>query len=267
MSYNYIDKYKKRLGRQGTDNGQAYASNTIAFINANFHASPTFKKVEVASSILDIIEIDTRIVEVERMGNLRQVLFRPFESLPIGTYIKFDGEVWIVSDLCKSYEYQTTALIQKCNHKIRWSTSENWLDSYGNLDTTKIKEFDCIVSQSPLGSKASQGRFEIEWNRYDVNLAKGQLLIYVEKNEFTSSIGYNNRFIFGDNNVYEVSGIDDVSLIYDNYGIIQFTIKLSTKQEKDDFTNKIAFNKYGESVDEIITDNPTTDEDEGGRIW
>jgi hypothetical protein len=66
---NHIDKYKRRLGRNGDDVGKVYDNNTIAFIEATFHASPTFRVLEVKSTELThITEIDARVVEVERMG-------------------------------------------------------------------------------------------------------------------------------------------------------------------------------------------------------
>lgn len=264
----FYNKYKNRVKRKGNNVGEAYANNTIAFIDSNFHASPTFKVAQVVSSRLpNISEIDIRVTEVERMGSLREVLFRPNESLPIGSYVKFDDEVWLITDIWKSYEYQNRALVQKCNHKLKWATENSWTNIDGSINSDKIIEFDCIASQSSLGSKASQGRFELEFNKYDVTLPSGQLLIFVEKNDLTTNIRLNDRFIFGDTSVYQVIGVDDVSLVFNDYGIIQLTTKITTIQSRDDFKNYIAFNEYENNENSNEESNVEEEVDEGGRLW
>lgn len=246
----YLDKYRRRLNRNGSNTGEVYVSNTIAFIEATFHASPTFRVLEVHSTEFPLItNIDARVVEVERMGTLREVLFRPHQGLNIGTYVKFDGETWIVSDVWGDKNNQLKVMVQKCNRTLKWKDANE-----------NVLEVDCIASQSPLGSKANQGKNDIEWNKFDVRLPLGQLYVYIEKSDLTSVIRLNQRFIFG-SNVYEVFGIDDTSLVDKNgHGIIQLTVKVTTKQNGDDIENRIANNVY-ETTD--TTNNGET----GGLIW
>lgn len=256
----YIERYKKRIGRNGNNTGEAYANNTIAFIQSAFEASPTFHVLEVDSyEFPNIKEIDARVVEVERMGSLREVLFRPKQYLNIGTYVRFDNRTWIISDMWGDTTFSSRALVQRCNDKLRIALSEDWKDEDGVVDRNKVYEKYCVVSQSPLGSKATQGRHDIGFNQYDVMLPLGQLFVYVEKNDATEKVELNQRFIFGDN-VYEVYGVDDMSLTNeDGYGIIQYTVKLTIKQENDDFENGIAFNK--------IESKSETNGNTGGKLW
>lgn len=249
----YLDKYKLRLSRNGNNTGNVYANNTIAFIEATFSASPTFRVLDVKSTEFPLItKIDARVVEVERMGTLREVLFRPHQGLNTGTYVKFDGETWLVSDVWGSKEATNLkVLVQKCNRKLKWLDKNN-----------APQEVDCIASQSPLGSKAMQGKNDIEWNKFDVRLPLGQLYVFVEKNSLTSTLKMNQRFIFG-GNVYEIFGIDDTTSVDKNgFGIIQLTIKVTTKQDADNFTSGIAFNIY-----DTVDPTPYIEEDKGGLIW
>lgn len=247
-----IDRYKRRMRRSGGDVGDAYKNNTIAFIESTFHASPTFRVMDVIRYGAPTEEMDARVVEIERLGTLREVILRPSDSLEVGTYVGFDGDTWLVID-----KYGGTGatsiklLIIKTNRMIRWR------DKYNIL-----KEFHCVASATDLGSKAKQSKNEIEWNKYDIRLPLGQLFISVEINEDTQNIDLNHRFIFG-RNVYEVTGIDDITSVSDDgSGIIQFTVKITTQRDsKDDFDKGIAFNDY---TSEIIEDE---NKDEGGRIW
>jgi hypothetical protein len=214
----------------------------------------------VSRQFTEIKEMEARVVEVERMGTLREVLFRPFQGLNIGTYVKFDNGTWLIFDQWgdrESAKYK--ALVQKCNRTLKWQDKEG-----------SIHELDCIASQSPLGSKASQGKQDIEWNKFDVSLPTGQLYVFVEKSNETVSFKMNQRFIFG-SNVYEVKGIDDTSFVdNDGFGIIQLLVKLDVKREADNFENRIAYNDFETNVSNVNetgtvdTEVPT---DTGGNIW
>lgn len=253
-----LDKYRRRVTRNGVDNvGKAFEENTIAFRESTFHASPTFRVIDVLNTELNTIEkMDARVVEVERMGSLREILFRPRQGLNVGTYVTFDGDTWIIFDKWGSVEAANISVMaQKCNRKIKWYDGSNTLQS-----------FDCVASATPLGSKANQGRNDIEWNKFDVRLPLGQLFVFVELNSATDRIDLNYRFVFG-TKVYEVFGVDDTTYIdKDGKGILQLTVKVSTIQHEDDFTNGIAHNNIdADSANGL--DAPNTDDENGGRLW
>ena len=243
------ERFNRRVGRNGNDIGEVYKSNTIAFIEATFHASPTFRVMEVESyNHPDITEMDARVVEIERLGTLREIVLRPNDSLDIGTYVKFDGDTWLLFDKYGGTGATSIKMLAiKCNRTIKWK------DKNGT-----IKEYDCVASATDLGSKSKQSKNEIEWNKYDVRLPLGQLFVSIELNPDTKEIDLNDRFIFG-RNVYEVTGIDDITSVgSDGYGIIQLTVKITTKQDRDDFEGRIALNEY---------DIEDTESGEGGSVW
>lgn len=277
---NYLDKYIKRLKRAGNNVGEAYNNNTISFIESTFHASPTYRIMEIESNnpmYSHITQMDGRVVEVERLGTLREIILRPTKNLEVGMYAKIDDEWFLLIDKYGSTAIKMLAI--KINQQLRWYDKDGVLQS-----------FKCVASATDLGSKARQSKNDIEWNKYDVRLPVGQLFVSVEKNSITETIGLNHRFIFG-RNVYEVVGIDDITTTNDEgYGIIQFTVRITTKSSQDDFENKVAYNKYlddGESVNRPYSINEDsnkiynsiskigdTKEEEkedtkgkGGRLW
>lgn len=240
----YSDKYKNRLRRSGNNIGEAYQNNTTAFMNATFDKSPTFRVLGVKSTQFpSITQMDARVIEIERMGNVREVIFRPNQSLDIGTYVTFDGDTWLIFDKYGNSGNSVKVLVQKCNSTLKWR------DKNGD-----IIEIDCVASASDLGAKTKQSKNDIELNKYDVRLPTGQLYVFVEANPLTRQIELNQRFIFG-KSVYEVVGIDDITSVNkDGFGIIQLTIKKTTSQLGDDFVNRIAVNQY-------------TTENTGGGFW
>lgn len=255
----HIEKYRARLTPFGENIGQAFQSNTDNFMETAFADSPTYRRMGVRGrQYPDITEIDGRVIEVERMGSLREILFRPSsEGLDVGTYVKFDDDIWIIFDRYG----KSKALASKTNRKLKWKDKNN-----------VYQEMECVASASDLGSKAKQSKNEIEWNKFDVRLPLGQLFVFVELTEETNQIGLNDRFLFG-RKAYEVTGIDDTSTVNrDGFGLLQLTIKVTTIREEDDFENGIAQNFYKDEVVPVPVEAPTEqpieeDTSEGGMIW
>jgi hypothetical protein len=199
--------------------------------------------------------MDARVVEIERLGSLREIVLRPNDSLEIGTYVKFDGYTWLLYDKYGGTGSTSIKMLAiRCNRLIKWKN-----------ETGELKEYECVASATDLGSKSKQSKNEIEWNKFDVRLPLGQLFVTVEVNPDTVKIKLNDRFIFG-RNVYEVTGIDDITGIDENdYGIIQLTVAITTKRTNDDFENDIAENIY--AIEETGETPVEPIEDEGGMIW
>lgn len=236
----YLNRYKSRLGYYGKNTGESLNSNTIAFVNANFKNAPTYRLVDVYKYGEDVKQMDARVIEVERLGTLREIVLRPNETLDIGTYIKFDSDVWLLYDKYgETGSLSIKLLAIKCNNTLKWKMND------GN-----ISEVNCTASTTDIGSKARQSKNEIIWNKYDVTLPAGQLFVTVEANELTKTITLNDRFIFG-TNPYQITGIDDVTGVDINgYGLIQFTVTIDTRRINDDFVNRIAENNYKDTSTE-----------------
>lgn len=257
----YMDDYIEKLEPYGLDIGDGFTSNTDVFMESTFTASPTYRLMKVKGTEYEHIDtIDGRTIEVERMGSLREVLFRPLtEALNVGAYLEFDDDTWLIFDKFGKNKVS----VARCNRTLKWYDKDG-----------VFQEIDCIASASDLGSKSKQSRNEIEWNKFDVRLALGQLFVFVELTEETGMIGLNDRFVFG-KKAYEVTGLDDTSAVNKNgHGLLQLTIKITTIREEDDFENGIANNVYKDSVvtipseTEFIEPPKNNDEDEGGGlIW
>ena len=268
---NHFEKYKRRVQRNGNDVGEALTNNTIAFIESTFKASPTYRRMEVertVNGIHETFEMDARVVEIERLGSLREIILRPNDSLEIGTYVRFDGYTWLLYD-----KYGGTGSMSIKMLAIRCNREVKWVDRNG-----KLVKYNCVASATDIGSKAKQSKNEIEWNKYDVRLPLGQLFMTLELNEDSKKITLNDRFIFG-RNVYEVTGVDDITNVgVDGYGVIQFTIKITTQRDEDDFENEIAWNKWmtpkvevksteTNTVSKMTVSQEKEDKGKGGRIW
>lgn len=258
MSSDYINKYKNRLGRNGNNNGDVFMQNTISFIESTFADSPTYRLVQVDSSqFTDIKQMDVRVEFVETMGTLKDLLFKPYEGLNIGTYVNFDNDTWLLFDQWGDRnQYKYRARVTKCNRQLKWIDKDGVTQSIW-----------CNASQTPLGAKSRQDRDNINYNTFDVDMPSGRLYVFAEKNTLTETVHMNQRFVFG-NRVYEVVGVDDMTYVdKDGYGVMQFQFALTTIRDGDDFTNGIALNEYDTTIQpeqKIVDPN---NQGNGGRIW
>jgi hypothetical protein len=240
------------MSHKGDNEGESIKSNSTVFANKNFHKSPTYRRMAVKSfKNPDLTEIDARVMSIERMGDIREILFKPYEGVDVGSYLTFDGDTWLVYDMYGSIEGgKVKVTAEKCTEELRWLNAEGLLE----------QEY-CVASATQLGSKANQGKNALEWNKFDVRLPLGQIFVFVQRNQLTKQLAMSQRFILG-SNAYEITGIDDVtSTDVNGFGFVQITMSLTTKRhEKDDFVNKIAHNEPKAVL-------PPLDEDKGGRIW
>lgn len=245
------DKMRRRMNARGNNDGESLQSNLYEIANQTFDKSPTYRRMLVQShQFPELKEIDARVMNIERMGDIREIIFRPYEGVDVGTYLTFDGETWLVYDRWGSIDGgKIKVQVERCTEKLRWK------DKAG-----KMHEQFCVASATQLGSKANQGKNALEWNKFDVRLPLGQIFVFIEKNDVTKNLHLNQRFILG-SNAYEVVGVDDVtSTSIAGYGFLQITVSVTTKNDKDDLPNKIAFNDYGGNI-------PPLDEDKKGRLW
>lgn len=243
------------MNARGKNEGESIKRNATEFANKNFHKSPSYRRMKVKSHKQpELTEIDARVMSIERMGDIREILFRPYEGVDVGCYLTFDGDTYLVYDKFGSIGAgKVKVLAEKCTEKLRWK------DGNG----TYFDEF-CVASATQLGSKANQGKNALEWNKFDVRLPLGQIFVFVERNNKTQSLRLSQRFILG-SNAYEITGIDDVtSTDVDGYGFVQVTMSVSTRRESDDFKTKIADNTKPTVVEDDTSNKGTNDE---GRLW
>ncbi|WP_336682914.1 hypothetical protein [Enterococcus casseliflavus] len=233
------ERFKRIANLRGSNTGESMSNHSIRVINDRFTDSPSYRKAQVVSrQYQDIKEIDCRVTSVDRLGTLRDVIFRPNEGLENGTYLLFDKSIWIIYDTYLN-TISPKATVQQCNEILKFRASDD-----------EIKEYYAFVGASDLGSKAKQSRAEIKYNKYDMREPTAQSFVYVESNEYTNELDVNSRLMIG-NRAYLVVGKDDMTLTqpllqndtntnFFKFGILILSLKLDTTKAQDDIENGVA---------------------------
>lgn len=227
-----FEEYSERVSSYATNIRERYELDTKSFILDNFDDSPTYREIEVYEQEESIGTYGVRVNMIERMGNIRSILLKPDKDLNVGNMTSFEGRDWLIFDKFGHVSSGVKVTAMRTNYLLKW------IDRDGVLNIKR-----CYASSSDIGSKSKQSRANIEYNKYDVKLAYGQLYIFIEVTENTRRINLNHRFIINDI-VYEVIGVDNTTHVEDGYGIIQYTVKRITRNPKDDFEFGIAHNNY-----------------------
>lgn len=227
----FADSYKARMNRGGKSNGDALYQHTKRIINDGFADSPNFKVIDIEGENYDV-----RILEGKTWEE-KYLLFRPEVKVTLGSHVEIDGAPWMVFDFLGD-TISPKATIKHRNGFLRWRDEE------GTVHVVSV-----------LTSATRNTKFDITPDSFDVSLLAGGIYVYAKATDETRSIRSSMRFIIG-RSVYEIAGVDDVSAIDINgEGYLQFTCKLTTGRDLDDWTLMIADNtQIHQSVDGVKGD-------------
>jgi len=150
------------------------------------------------------------------------VQMHPNQSIRQGEYIhwKNKDDIWLVRGVDTQYDYVKVAIMHRCldNRLV-------WVDKQG-------------LHRMPIFSQSKVLRDPLLDNG-KIFLVDDSMEAYVQKNEVTSQIQENYRFVFGDRTVFKV--IEIVNYYIDN--TIKILLKKDENLSKDSFQNGIAYIK------------------------
>lgn len=223
----YFDNYKKRLGSSGNTESDAIKNASADFINNSFADSPTYKIVKIED-----VDTEARVITGKDSSNMN-LLLKPYKSIAIGSNVVIDGNNWIALDVIEKILYPK-ALIRRCNESLKWlDESESLIEVPCSVTTLKYNATNDAI--------------------YSLEVADGNIFIYAQWNDNTRKIKHSQRFVIG-SQVYEIVGIDDLRLVIDNIGVVEFSARLSNKVANDNLTDGLADNstlKTGSGGDKL----------------
>lgn len=218
----WFDIYQQRISVNGRNEADEFKNATIAFIESSFENATNYKEVSIGNKNIGIRLIKSK--EKRGVEKKKDVLFKPRTNLDVGTILIIDGQHWILM----SFDYDDVSprgAIQLCNKNLNWN------------DGTILQSVPCIATS------LQYIRYSVMPDKLDVNTIVGGIYIFAPYNEETKGIKISTRIILG-NQAYEIIGIDDMTNVSNNTGVIQFATRMDIKKEGDDFVNEIANNKH-----------------------
>lgn len=153
------------------------------------------------------------------------IIDRHIDFLPIGAYVKFNNNVWIVYNPDNVTSDIGTGVIQRCN------TTYNTLDWYGNIVKTPM-----VVTK---GKVLASSPYYMEYS----SIMDGYGHVLIQYNENTKDIHDNTRFLLG-NSAYSFYGVVNYAQEFtgndDSVHIIKTDFRVNEIIETDDRENRVA---------------------------
>lgn len=146
----------------------------------------------------------------------------------IGDYIHWNFNhkelsTWILTSLDTEYLYNVKGRMLECNNSLRWTDSNGELNCY-----------PCVVKDALTYTN-------FKWGSKGVVEPGADIVVIVQKNDYTSAIGINDRFIFNGKG-FRVKA--DFNHLNPNY--VELYMSKAPELEGDDLSENIAINEEPE---------------------
>lgn len=170
--------------------------------------------------------------------------YKYFQSYPydepkfkIGDYIHWNFNhkelsTWILTSLDTQYLYNVKGKILQCNNSLRWTDKKGELNCY-----------PCVIKDALTYTN-------FKWGNKGVVEPGGDIVVIVQKNQYTSQIGINDRFIFNEIGFRVKQKFDELNPNY-----MELYMMKAPELNGDNLKDNIAINK-----------NPEVDEDLDGIV-
>ena len=233
----YLDKYRNRLWKKGTDYTKAITNNNIDFYNRHFHEDESYHVVHrITAPNMESEMIDVRIANKNDTNNKNMMfLFRPRTEITVGDIIQLDEKRYYLIQSIQDNLLSPMALGIKCNKRLKWEGLPN----------------DIIIPVAPTSS--SYGAKGEVYNNDQISDFDSRGIMSTQKNKYTDTIYNGMRFVFNHSKeeIYTVTKVQSLFTtddFNDGNGYIQFISKYTRYVEMDDLENNIAYNPKMEDI-------------------
>lgn len=233
---NYITSAQELNHINGNTLREQRAHSRATFFAQTDQHALEYEKVKIVSNDSDDL-FDTWIYSnssYKEFIESKTMIVSPFQDTTnffSGQYVfpQRQGGTFIITSFDTQYENKPKGRIEDCNQVLRWIDGD-----------ARLHEFPCVMTDRLNASDRENNPSSIPIIRF-IDLAKVQL------NNYTRTIQYNDRFIFG-NQVFEVTGLNEYVNDGDNLNLLTITFARDETRETDDFVNKIAEPKSSFSI-------------------
>ena len=155
----------------------------------------------------------------------KKIIFREYDHEQyLGKKYKFNGKVWLTTDLNEITNISSHSYVRMCNNVLNW---------YAPNDKTKLYSEPCVFTNQFTNTSFDNGR-------ESVIQVSGDFQIFVQLNERTKTIDYNQRFI--------LDGLGFQVTQYDNHRsptLLILKVKQIDVQSNDNVVDNIANDTQG----------------------
>lgn len=251
MAYESYSAYLS-ISKLHTDPSQHYADSLQGIIDDRFSIASNYKEISLLDR--DTLAATTIGIRLEAIASVNmedsirddyfKVLFKNKDTdIVLGDLFEFSSYRWMVIDISKNESEVMTALIQRCNAKLKFIESNN--DVLPTI-TNDIISIDCI---------AEKKSYDIEKDRY-YSIPNEEVRIKIANNSDSRKIKMDTRkgtrFLLGNPVMaYNAKAIDSLSMVRtdindsnEDNGIILLKLQTEGLNTKTDNTTQMVAKQY-----------------------
>lgn len=246
------DTYLARIGARGNTRRQTYMNRESRFINAKTPHTLSYFSVSI-----DGVEQDVAIINRDNLDE-KWIYSLPGETLPLGGYVDWMDNHWLITELDANTELRYRAKMQQCNYLLRWigedlSICEQW----------------CIIED---GTKYLTGEFEDR--DFFTTRGDSRIAMTIARNNRTKLFDRQYRFLIDDPEsehmlAYALTKPLKLAGVFNNVGYYKFVLQEVNTTDDDNQQERIAdYYKFFPSEKEIKP-APVPDQAPVGRqeVW
>lgn len=227
--------YKKRIGINGITRREREINNFKDKIIRYAKDNPSYKEVKI-NNVDDVL-----IVDSSTNLDTFSIKSTPDHNFYAGDIVDWENAKWLILTSRHDKEVYCKGMMQKCTYELKWQ----------NKNRDIIKQPVIVSSGTGKVITSSSGKIEIS---NLVITGANERVVYISYNEESKKIKRLDRF-FIDNDLetplpYRVTGIDNVTNVYDGHGYIMLNLKEDTLHDDDNISLMIC--DYKEKDEEPI---------------
>ena len=225
MSFsNIVSRYKKTIRTDGSNERNELIYSIKDNFTNSFDQNPSFKVVQLQDRVTGLYSnFAAHIFSWKSGSNIvsddyKKLVLKDYDqSVVISDMFYFDSAYWLVVDVKAIESVIPSYGIQQCDNTLKWEAN----------GTTY--SYPCIIID-----KSSQTSDGIVFNRY-ITLEDNQVLVIVKNDEYSNALALNQRFVFSEEYVYELTRKAGLT----GGGLLYLTMVVDELDSDDDLVNNL----------------------------
>lgn len=247
------DTYQARLDIRGESLRGVRARRESTYLNRKIPNTLSYFTAEVDG--------ENRQVAIVNSDNLNQktIISLPGETLLCGSYVHWEDNYWLITEIDANQEIYTKGIMLQCNYLLRW------------IDSGRIIERWSIITD---GTKYLTGETISSYNDNGMSLGDSRIAMTVPRDKYTLRLTRANRFLIDDYDsvnvlAYRLTKPFKLGATYNKHGIFNFVLTEVNTEDDDNFKLHIAdyYKYFPRESDEIPVIPGETTTETGKKVW
>lgn len=215
MPLTCLERYQTRMRAKGALPRESWLKNTQAWINTKLPASLSYYTAEI-----DGEERQCAIIS-SRHDTMKKIIAMPGETLTNGTYVKWMGEIWLITSVDPQSEVYQSGSMTQCNYLLKW------VNDSGEVVSRWVIALD--------GTKYLTG----EYDQNTMTLGDSRLQLTMPRDDETVLVNRGARFLIDDPDAnqpmaYELTKVNRSGAVYGGHGVFVHMLSEDNRQDGND---------------------------------